>query len=83
MGDVPKGPALPFALRGLSWATWNTRGLFAVDPKKARLKNAYLQRLLASTDCVVLQETHGTDEAWDRLITQLRMSHLGFLFDWP
>ena len=67
--------ALPFALRSLSIATWNARGLFMLEARAARKKLGYLKRMLAFSDIVLVQESHGSEAQWGKLCADLRNSH--------
>ena len=71
-----RGTCLPFGLSAISLASWNARGFFALEPVAARRKLSYLRRLLKGNDVVMMQEAHGSMAQWNKLVGDLRLSHL-------
>ena len=44
-----------------SVVTWNAQALFAVNPGRHEVKDAYIRKLMAKADIALLTETHGSE----------------------
>ena len=62
-------------IHSLSFVSWNTRGLIGRPGADTKLKHKTHIKLLKTNDIVIIQEGHGSSEAWERLKCELTNSH--------